>query len=202
MRYVIAAIAMLSCMTILATGQARKRSSVETPCRMSADQLPDIRGLRLGMSVADVSAVFPEPSSRKAIQKAVDDAKKPESYGFAIASLFRSESQANPNFAGLESIQLELLDERVSSFTVRYDRQTPWDAVDQFAARLAHTFHLPAPEHWKLEYGVRVLTCNGFTIFVFLNNGNGITVKNATAEQVVRDRREAAKEKVREAFKP
>lgn len=202
MKCVVAAFAMLGCMTIMAVGQARKGANVGAPCRITTNQLPEIRGLRLGMSVADVLAVFPEPSSRKAIQKAVDDAKKPESYGFAIASLFRSEPQANPNFAGLESIQLELLDERVSSFTVRYDRQTPWDAVDQFAARLAHAFHLPAPEHWKTEYGVRVLTCNGFTIFVFLNNGNGITVKNATAEQVVKDRREAAKEKVRQAFKP
>jgi hypothetical protein len=37
---------------------------------------------------------------------------------------------------------------------------------------------------------------------VFMNNGNGITVKDVTSEQVVKDRQEAAKEKIRQVFKP
>jgi hypothetical protein len=219
MRYVFAAIAMSLCLTIMAVGQVGKSSNVETPCTMTADQLPEIRGLRLGMTVADVSAAFPEDSSKNAVQKAVNDAKKPDAYGFGAATLF-SGPESNPKFDGLQSISLQLVDERVSMFRVDYARGTTWKSADQFVNKLSDAFHLPAAERWKrvnlfgnpyetesanVDYGVRLLTCNGFTVLATINNGNGssaILVKNPTAEQVVDDRREATKEKARQAFKP
>ena len=219
MKY-LAALAVFGCLTIMASGQAQKPSSVRTPCTMTVDQLPEIRGLRLGMSVGDVMAAFPEESSKKAIQQAVIDAQKSEAYGFGRTTLFRSNSDLNPNFSGVASIGFELLDEHVSSFRVDYARGTEWKTVDQFVNRLSDAFHLPAAELWRrvdmigrpyklesppVDYGVRDLTCNGFTILATINNGKGgsaMEVKNPAAEQVVNDRREAAKEKVRQAFKP
>src|ERR1051325_722906 len=187
MRYVVAAFVILSCMTIMTVGQAAKGAIVGPPCRMNADQLPESRGRRLGMSVTDLVSAFPEDSSKNAIEKAVTDAKKPEAYGAANATLFRR-PDVNPKFSGLEAIRVELLDERLSSFTIFYDRATPWNSVDQFTARLADAFHLPPVDHWGLQYSVRFLRCNGFTITVTLSNGDAITVKNATAEQVVKNR--------------
>ena len=219
MKYVFAALAMSGFMTIMAVGQAQKGSNVVTPCRMTADQLPEIRGLRLGMSVTDVSAAFPEDSSKNAVQKAVNDAKKPDAYGFGAATLFPG-PESNSNLAGLQSISLQLVDDRVSMFRVDYARGTPWKNADQFVNRLSAAFHLPAVERWKrvnllgnpyekespkVDYGVRLLACNDFTVLATINNGNGssaIIVKNPSAEQVVNDRREASKEKARQAFKP
>ena len=200
MKY-LATLTMMVCMTTLVHGQPRHRSNVPSACTMTADQLPEIRGLRLGMSVTDLVAAFPEDSSKNAIQTAITNAKKPEAYGSANATLFRR-PDVNPKFSGLEAIWLELLDEHVSSFTVFYDRRTPWKSVDQFTGRLADAFHLPAVDHWGLQYSVRFLKCKGFTMAVFMNNGNGITVKDVTSEQVVKDRQEAAKEKIRQVFKP
>ena len=200
MKY-LATIAVLVYMTTLIHSQPRHRSNVQPACTMTVDQLPEIRGLRLGMNVSDLVAAFPEDSSKNTIQKAITNAKKPEAYGSANATLVRR-PDVNPKFSGLEAIWLELLDERLSSFTVFYDRATPWKSVDQFTGRLADAFHLPAVDHWGLQYGVRFLKCKGFTLTVFLNNGNGITVKDAMSEQVVKDRQEAAKEKTRQSFKP
>ena len=201
MRY-LAALAVLGCMTTLVTSQAKHRSTVRSTCTMTAGELAEIRGLRLGMSVGDLLNAFPEDSTKNAIQKAITDAKKPEAYGHARGYLFRSNPEVNPNLSGVDGIDLEILDEHVSAFTIYYSRETPWDSVDQFTRRLADAFHLPTIENWGLEYGVRVLTCNGFTVAVTINNGNAITVKNVTTEQVVKDRRDAAREKVRQAFKP
>jgi hypothetical protein len=186
---------------------------------MTADQLSEIRGLRLGMSVDDVSAAFPEDSSKNAIQKAANDAKKPDAYGFGATTLFPG-PESNSKFAGVQSISLQLLDERVSMFRVDYAHGTTWKSADQFVNRLADAFHLPAANRWTranqfgkpyetesatVDYGVRLLTCNGFTVLATISNGNGssaIIVKNPEAEQVVDGRREATKEKARQAFKP
>ena len=215
----LAALAVLGCMTALVTGQAKHRSSGPSPCTMTTAQLREIRGLRLGMSVSNLLAAFPEESSKNSIQKAVGDARKPDAYGFGRATLFRSNPAVNPNFSGVPFIELELVDEHVSLFRVNYERGTPWKSADQFVDRLSDEFHLPDSQHWKrldtigrpykdsskIDYGVRTLTCNGFTVLATTNNGNGgsaVIVKNPKAEEVVKNREEAAKEKIRQAFKP
>jgi hypothetical protein len=212
--------AILGCLTISGGAQTKHRSNVSSACNMTAGQLPEIRGLRLGMSVSELLTAFPEESSKSAIQKAISDAKKPDAYGFGRATLFRSAPEVNQKFSGAESISVELVDERVSMFRVDYVRGTPWKSADQFVNRLSDAFHLPAAERWKrvdqvgnlyktespaVDYGTRLLTCNGFTVLATINNGNGgsaIIVKNPRAEQIVDDRQESAKEKVRQAFKP
>ena len=217
MRY-LAIVAMLGCMTMLSAGQTKKRADVRPACRMTADQLPDIRGLLLGMSVSELLSAFPEESSKSTIQKAVSDAKKSDTYGFGRATLFPS-IPVNPNFSGVEAISVELVDDRVSSFRLEYARGIPWKSADQFVSKISDAFHLPTHDRWSspdvahsahtkggaVDYGNRVLTCNGFTVLATINNGNGgsaIIVKNPRAEQLVNDRGEAAKERVRQAFKP
>jgi hypothetical protein len=218
MRY-LALVAILVGTTMLSAGQARKRANVQPACRMTADQSPEIRGLRLGMSVADLTAAFPEETNKKAIQRAVDDAKKPDAYGFARVTLLRSYPVVNPRFSGVLFILVQLVDEHISLLRVDYESGTEWKSADQFVSKLSDAFHLPAGENWRsadnaqpyqakasaVDYGNRVLSCNDFTILATINNGNGgsaVEVKNPRMEQVVDDRREAAKEKVRQAFKP
>ncbi len=217
MKY-LAALILLGCMTTLGTGQTKHRATVPSACTMTATQLPEIRGLRLGMSVGDLLAAFPEESSKKFIGKAVSDAQKPDTYGFGRAT-FQSDPKVNPKFSGVSFMSVELVDEHVSLFRVDYERGTPWKNADQFVNRLSEQFHFPAAAQWKrvdmfghpykdsskVDYGVRTLTCNGFTVLATTNNGNGgsaVTVQNPKGEEIVKAREEAAKEKVRQAFKP
>ncbi len=214
----LAALALLGCMTTLVTGQSKHRLKVSSACTMTGDQLPEIRGLRLGMSVGDLLAAVPEESSKNSIQKATSDARKPDAYGFGRAT-FNSNTGVNPQFSGVSSISIELVDEHVTSFRVDYARGTPWKSADQFVNRLSDQFHLPSAEHWKrvdmigrpykdsskIDYGVRTLTCSGFTVLATTNNGNdgsAVIVQNPKAEKIVKNREESAKEKVRQAFKP
>src|SRR5689334_536779 len=118
----IAFLLLLICLPALCVGQTSRRSMTRARCTMSLAQLPEIRGLRLGMSVADLTAAFPEETDKKAIQRAVDDAKKPDAYGFARATLHRSYPEVNPKFSGVLFILVQLVDERVSLFRIDYER--------------------------------------------------------------------------------
>ena len=217
MKY-LAILAMLSFMTALSEGQTKRRTAIPPACTIAAASLPAIRGLRLGMTVSDLLAAFPEPSSKKAIEKAVSDAQKPDAYGFGRATL-QSVPEVNPKFSGVLFVSIELMDGRLSSFRIDYLRGPEWKNADQFVSKLSDAFHLPPADRWRsadlaqpyelnspeFDNGVRILTCDGFTILATINNGNGgsaIVVRNLAAKRIADDREEAAKEKIRQAFKP
>jgi len=190
-------------MTTLCIAQTPGGSTAKSQCSLTPEQSPEIRGVRLGMSADKLMAVFPEEAHRTAVENAVKDSKKADSYGFARVNLFAGSPEANPRFSGVAIITVELLDERITSFYVNY-RGPEWKNVDQFIAKLSEAFHLPTVEHWRPEPGasLKSLTCDGFVIQAYAGNSSGVFVKGTTALQVVNDHREAVKEKERQAFKP
>lgn len=202
MKYV-ALVALCCSITTLCIGQTPGGSSAKSQCRLTLEQSPEIRGVRLGMSADKLMAVFPEEANRIAVDKAVKDSKKAESYGFAVFSLISDNSGANARFSGIGFIGIELLDERIASFRIGY-RGPEWKNVDQFITKLSEALHMPTVEYWVLEVGSgKSLTCDGFTVYAQTEGIiNVVIVNSTTAPQVVNDRREAVKEKARQAFKP
>jgi hypothetical protein len=175
------------------------------PCSLTRAQSPEIRGVHLGMISDKLASVFPEDENRISIEKAVKESKRADNYGDARFTLQPNKEVANPKFLGVNSISIEILDERIASFQVSYVGPQ-WNSVDQFIAKVADAFHLPAGSSWASvsEYQ-KSLKCDGFAISAFVIKGSSnpiVSVGDISTSNVVSDRREAAKEKERQAFKP
>lgn len=192
--------------TATAKGQTTSSSPANEQCTLSVAQFPDIRGIRLAMSVDKLEAVFPEDENRVSIDKAVKESKRVDNYGHAHFTLQPNKEAPNPKFSGVNWVGIEIVDEHVASFNISY-AGPQWKNVDQFLARIAESFHLPTGASWAVsgsEYQ-KSLGCDGFAISVFATNGSSqptLMVTDTSALKLVRDRREAAKEKERQAFKP
>ena len=171
---------------------------------MSIAQSPEIRGVRLGMTTEKLLTAFSDEASQEAIAAAIKDSKNPSNYGFGRVAL-QPGNTSNPKFANVNYISIEVLDNKVSEFQVGYVGPE-WKSVDQFITKLSEAFHLLPAEDWEGPSGPnKALRCNGFAISVYGNPGSpssSVNVTDVSAPKIVNDRREAAKEQVRQAFKP
>ncbi len=202
----LALIALFVCLSVAAKGQSPNAAPTNSPCTLSIAQSPEIRGLRLGMAADKLLAAFPLGPHQQAIEGAIKESKKPDNYGVGRVGLQSYGSTDTPRFSGVSSIGVELLDERISSFTISYSGPQ-WTSVDQFIGKLSEALRLPTAERWSREAGGpnKFLKCAGFGISAFALPGSAgsiVSVRDASASQIVNDRREAAKEKERQAFKP
>jgi hypothetical protein len=202
MKY-LALFVLVSSITTLCIAQTPSGSPAKSQCSLTLEQSPEIRGVRLGMSAEKLMAAFPADAHRMAIENALKEAKKADNYGFARANLFAGNSEANPRLSGVGVITVEFLDERITTLHVSYSGPE-WKNTDQFIAKLSEAFRLPTVDHWRYEPGANMksLTCDGFLIQVYTGRTSDVMVKASSALQVVNDRREAVKEKERQAFKP
>lgn len=186
-----------------AKGQSSKSATANQPCKLTVAQSPEIRGVRLGMTAAKLLAAFPEENNQAAIENANKVSKHPASYGMGRFDL-RS-NPTNPRFSYLDYITVDLLDERVSGFHVAYVGPE-WKRTEQFISKLSEAFHLLPAEDWSGDSTDpnRSLKCDGFVVNAYNSGGNNssVSVRDVSAPQTVHNRREAEKEKVRQAFKP
>lgn len=91
----------------------------------------------------------------------------------------------------------------VTSVQIEY-AGTEWKTVDQFVAKLSEGLRLPSSS-WERGDLSSHLKCDGFRVEAYAFHGSTqslVRVRDTAAPQVVEDRREAAKEKARQAFKP
>ena len=197
-------VVLLICFAATAKGQSSTSATANQPCKLTVAQSPEIRGVRLGMTAAKLLAAFPEENNQAAIENAIKVSKQPASYGVGRLDLRRDPT--NPRFSFVNYITVEILDERVSRFHVAYVGPE-WKSTEQFIAKLSEAFHLLPAENWS---GAATdmnssLKCDGFEVNVFRSIGNidsSVSVRDVSAPQTVHNRREADKEKVRQAFKP
>ena len=192
-------------MLFLAALARAQSPNTTSQCALTVAQSPEIRGVRLGTSTSKLLTLFPETMNRMAIDAAVRDSKRADSYGYGNFELRPDNSSANEKFSGVEFISIQMLDERVTSFYVSYTGPY-WNSLDQFIGKLSASLNLPAAENWKWEGGdsVKSLKCNGFSVVVHSSGGanNYVAVRDTAAPEIITSRRDAAREKARQAFKP
>jgi hypothetical protein len=199
-------LSLVLCVTATIRGQVAGSASANSQCALAVAQSPEIRGIRLEMSAEKLMAAFPEELNRAAIDKALKESKKPENYGLGRTELRPVAGVANPKFGDVNWISVDLLDERVTSFTIQYVNPA-WSSTDQFITKLSESLKLPAANKWGGDPGGpnKFLRCEGFGVSAFAipgSTGGMVSVRDALASQTVADRREAEKEKGRKAFKP
>ena len=194
-----------ACVPILAVSQTLSRSSASSGCSLTPVQSPEIRGIRLGMTSGQLLTLFPEEANRHVITEAVKESQRADKYGVSRFDLRGDNTTVNPRLTGIKYITIELLDERVTSFHISY-AGPEWKSVDQFVANLSDVFRLPKAASWEpADESRRSLKCSGFVIDVYAFQDareNWVRVRDTSVPRVVEARREAAKEKERQAFKP
>lgn len=194
---------LIACLSLLTVSQTPGGASAQSRCKLKPAQAPEIRGIRLGMSAEQLLSLFPEGNNQQSINAAIRNAKSVESYGVSRFELRPDSATANPRFEGVNYIQVELLDTRITSFYIEY-KGFEWENVGQFVRRLSEGLRLPI-EFWDSGDTASYMTCDGFRIDAYATRGSTqsmVRVVDTSTPQIVEDRRAAAREKGRQSFKP
>lgn len=195
----IALLGALSALTI--QGQTPAPGS---PCRLTPAQAPEVRGIRLGMNTENLRRLFPEENNQASIRGAINISQEPDRFGSSHLDLRPDPTAPNSRFADVSFISIFLLDGQVRGFLISYNKPH-WENVDQFITRLAESLNLPRPEAWQAggSSHQKRLVCDNLQIDVTASAlNNTLYIHDLSMDRVVRERREAARERERRDFRP
>src|SRR6266404_2711422 len=180
--------------------QTSNEPAREKTCQLTLAGVPDIKGLRLGITLDEVLALFPgskeDPEVRAGLARPRDELGvssfviKPEKY------------ENRDKFSEITRITFTLLDGRLSRIYIGYNGPQ-WPHVDKFVAKFVEGTNLPAVDQWEAYVGMdtqlKTLKCTDFEIKVFAGgtggNLNYVDIRDLDADKKVEDRRKKAEEK-------
>lgn len=176
-------------------------------CTLPMSQAPDIGGLRLGLNVEQVLALFPGSKEDSEVRAALSRPVSP--IGMSSLSINPQKYESKGKFARIKQFSLTFLDGRIATFNAGYDGPK-WKDVDEFVSKFSEGTNLPAADAWEpyvgLDNQLKSIKCDGFEISVFAGgeggNLNYVQAKDLVAEQELRDRRKKAREKAAKEAKP
>ena len=165
-------------------------------CAPKAGQLPEVRGLRLGMTAAELKARYPRL-----------EVGPSDEFGQAKVWLWHDQlAQVDAAaFKGVSALGLGLLDGRVIEFGLTYE-SLPWKDLAQFVAKTSEALGLPAG--WKGDENSMTLDCGRLRIHAMRSSYSvggmspAIRFQELGAEEVVAGRVAKKKERQIESFKP
>ena len=161
----------------------------DAKCTLKISDLPDapeLFGFRMGMTPAQVKARVPQVAFQR-----------PNDFGVSKTSI-------SPDFdpqidkaslAGVRTVSLDFVDDRVTSLWFGYDGSFKWQTIPDFVKGISQSLHLPdAWKPWKLRG--QQLNCADFQMTVsFVAEGPSFRIIDETAEQTIAARREAKEER-------
>lgn len=176
-------------------------SSVHAPtaCTLKISEAPAINRLKLGMTEAEVLAVFPGSKDDAELRSALSKPRGP--LGNSSFLLTPSKYESPAEYKAVNRVTFSMLDGRVSSFTINYNGPE-WPHVDKFVEKFVEGKDLPAADQWEpyagMENQMKTLTCTDFSIRVF-NGGEGgnqnyVLVQDLEADKKLKERRRKARE--------
>ena len=181
----------------LATAQGIER------CTLMPAQVPELRGLRLGMSLDQVISIFPEIRNDPSFRY-VDVEDRQIGFIQNIMVTPRNESK----FDGIALFGFDFLDGRVSHLSVIYRDPSNgmiWRSVEEYAPKVSDVLGLPhkAWAKFRREDNELWMQCKGFSVQInALGNSSMISIKDSSADTTVRKRKAELEERKRKEFKP
>src|SRR5690349_9241651 len=124
-------------------------------CSLTLAQAPRIRDVHLGMTSEEVFKMFPGSSDEPFIRAQLSTAD--QRFGIAEVSI-PTTLLPRPKFAGVSSVSLVFLDNRVSEYGFTYPG-IDWKNVDDFISKFSEAFNLPRPETWEGSNQLKRLRC-------------------------------------------
>jgi hypothetical protein len=176
-------------------------------CSLAASQVTGMGALRLGMTPEQVLALFPGSGEDPEVRSSLSRPASP--LGVSNFTIRPSRYQSKEKFAGISQIMFNLLDGRVSTFTLGYDGPE-WPHVDKFVAKVVEGTNLPPAEEWEayagMETQLKFLTCGDFEVRVFAGGQGGklnyVLMNDLVAARTLKERRDKAREKAGQESKP
>ena len=174
-------------------------SSLErTACTLTVSEAPAFGGLKVGMSVDELLALFPGSKGDAEVSAAVSK-RGPFANGSLLIEPSKYKSPAD--FKDVSRVSISLLDSRVSGFTIHYNGPE-WPHVDKFVEKFVEGKNLPTSDQWEpyagMETQMKTLTCTGFSIQLFIGgeggNQNYALFKDVEADKTLKERRKKARE--------
>jgi hypothetical protein len=178
-------------------------------CDLTPGGAPALRGLRLGMSAAEVSARLGGLTP------------KPGRCGLSTLTASGSRLASARGFEGVDSVAMVFLDGKVVYLNVSYGREFPFASFDEYLAALSSRLGLPRA--WRRAAGfegmeeAHAMTCDGFVVaaghvsssYVELHDTGAMkTLLKRDVEEDAKLRREEERrqreeqERRRQSFKP
>jgi hypothetical protein len=158
----------------------------ESKCALKLTELPtaaELRGFRVGMTVEQVKARLPKLQVRPA-----------DEFGVTSINIFPDYESGidKTTFEGIRSISLDLLDGRVFSVWIGYDKTFKWQTIEEYVAGI--TTALKLSNTWRSKFRTRMLDCSDFTVAVIpVGESPSIKIIDKAAKELL-DKRQAAKE--------
>lgn len=209
MKRILTVVTVVIMTALSAYSQPQAANSGQAPCRLKTSQAPAVRGIRLGMTAEELHALFPESPAENLVRSVSKAADYPH-FGVAGFNINPSHYSTKERFTGIGSFNFVLLDGRLAQYEVHY-RVAPdgptWRNVDDFIAKIADAFELPAAKNWLTfphTTSTKALTCDGFQMEASNVNLRG-SLKLATVDtpfKVQQQRLAAFEEKARHDFRP
>ncbi len=167
---------------VLVLGCALCAAAQESKCALKPSQSPEIRGLRLGMTPAQVTARFPQLRLGTANDFGQSKAFLDSNY---LAQIVETA------FQGVDSISLNFIDNRLVELGVGY-ATLPWRDLNQFVEKFSELVKLP--KGWKEGENPLTLDCAGLQVHARSSTWSKggmspyITFKELGAEDVLAER--------------
>ena len=195
---------------ISTNGQTQTTSVGISPCTLAVAKAPAIRGVKLGMKIDEVLALFPGSAEKDEIKSAISKADGHPNFGVVSIFVGPREYSTKDRFAGIADYRFLFVDGRIGQYEVEYESLPGgpvWRRVDDWVAKLADAFKLPPATDWTMDqnnFSRKNLRCDGFLVQASnLNFRGSLTVATLdTPFKKQQERREAYEEKLRREFKP
>ena len=192
------------------TGYGQASVITAPACTLKPASAPVVRGLKLGMKIDDVLAIFPGRADKEDLVFLLPKSSAYPNFGVINFQVWDRQYLSQSRFAGINNLAFTFLDGNLVRYDVQYASlpyAPPWRQVDDFIAKVSDAFHLPAVDAWTVYQGLaseKALKCDGFQVRASnLNLEGRISVETAeNAYKLQRDRLAAFEAKTRSEFKP
>lgn len=170
-----------------AFAQKKKEASQAAPCPVQ--QVPSLRGFRLGMPLMDVKGALEDAS--------LFDSKMSggNSVGSRAVRLEGAELKGD-NAEGVDDVDLVFVDDRLANIKVKFNSGMHWDSATDFFTRMSETLGLPKPSEESgrgsnqrnQKYTVE---CASFAVTLAYSFGvsPSVAISDTLAQKKVGDRR-------------
>ena len=168
-----------------------------TNCQLSMAGAPNIKELKLGMTPDEVLVLFPGSKDDDEVRQHLS--QPPSQFGVSDFIIRPEKFGSKDKFKDVTQITFNLLDGRVSAFTVGFNGPE-YAQVDQFVAKFIEGTNLPPVDQWQgyegMENQLKMLACKDFEVRVFIGGEGGklnyVLMRDLDAERKLKERRAKA----------
>ena len=168
-------------------------------CTLRMAQAPGIGGLKLGMTVEQMLALFPGSRENNDVRTALS--RPANAFGVTNFIIRPGMYSTKARFARVSQINIAFLDGHLSNFYAGYNGPE-WKHVDEFVRSFAEGTNLPPANAWEAFIGMdnqlKTLRCRDFEINIFAGgvggSANYVKMQDTPAQQKLKERRVKARE--------